>query len=317
MIGQRAPTLDREFLRELLGALARGAIDDAALAAMLLQPFGELAGRIRLRPHREKQIRPVETAHEHAGFSMKQALDDIPARRRVGSRRHRDRLGTSQGLGDFAQAQVLGAEIVAPLRDAMGLVDREQIDREPAQHFQRVVARQALGRDIEQTQRAIFQRAEDSLTFDRFGRRIQRRRGDAELPELGDLVAHQGDQRRDDQRQAFARQRRKLEAERFAAAGRHDREHVLAPEHRAQNFLLAGAKAGKAEDVRKLDAGLLQQHFARAHRSLPAGSKTGVHCTSSMRSAPQASITSRSKPSAAPLDSGISASAARKSSSSG
>ena len=193
MIGQRAPTFDREFLRELLGAPARGAIDDAALAAMLLQPFGELARRIRLRPHREKQIGPVERAHEHArACAMKQPLDDIAARRRVGGRRHRDRLRTSPSVcGDFAQAQILGAEIVAPLRDAMGLVDREQIDREPAQHFQRVVAHQPLGRDIEQTQRAILERAEDALTFDRFGRRIQRRRRDAELPELGDLVAHQ------------------------------------------------------------------------------------------------------------------------------
>lgn len=46
-------------------------------------------------------------------------------------------------------------------------------------------------------------------------------------------------------------------------------------------------------------------------------SKTGVHWTDSTRSAPAASIMRRSKPSAAPLASGISASAARKSSSNG
>ena len=40
VIGQRAPALAREFLGQFLGALARGAIDDAALALMRLQPVG-------------------------------------------------------------------------------------------------------------------------------------------------------------------------------------------------------------------------------------------------------------------------------------
>ena len=47
------------------------------------------------------------------------------------------------------------------------------------------------------------------------------------------------------------------------------------------------------------------------------GSTTGVHITCSMRCAPVASITSRSKPSAMPDACGIVASAARKSSSTG
>ena len=285
---------------------------------MLLQPLGELARRVGLRPHGEKQVRPVETSARRRG-----AGDETAARRcrlRVGASAVAVTaivLRPPERLRDLAQPQVFGPEIVAPLRDAMGLVDREQIDRQSAQHFQRVVARQPLGRDIEQTQRAIFQRAEDALTLAAVGRGVQRRRGNAEFAELGDLIAHQGDQRRNHHGQAFARQRRKLETERFAAAGRHHREHVLAAEHRAQDFLLTRTKAGKAEHARELAARLLQQHFRHAHRRPSAGSNTGVHCTSSIRSAPQASITSRSKPSAAPLASGISASAARKSSSSG
>ena len=46
--------------------------------------------------------------------------------------------------------------------------------------------------------------------------------------------------------------------------------------------------------------------------SARSGSKTGVHCTTSTLSAPVASIMRRSKPSAAPLASGISASAAEE-----
>ena len=53
---------------------------------------------------------------------------------------------------------------------------------------------------------------------------------------------------------------------------------------------------------------------AQGHCSPPA---TGVHSTSSIRRAPVSSITSRSRPRAMPLVSGIRPSAARKSSSSG
>ena len=53
------------------------------------------------------------------------------------------------------------------------------------------------------------------------------------------------------------------------------------------------------------------------HRSLSSPVSTGVHCTRSMRGAPVASITRRSKPSATPLASGIAARAARNASSTG
>ncbi len=56
------------------------------------------------------------------------------------------------------------------------------------------------------------------------------------------------------------------------------------------------------------------QRAARAHADV---SGTGAHITWSMRGAPVASITSRSKPSAMPLASGMIARAARNSSSSG
>lgn len=53
------------------------------------------------------------------------------------------------------------------------------------------------------------------------------------------------------------------------------------------------------------------------HVSLVVSSAGGVHTTWSIRVAPLASMTSRSKPSATPLASGIAATAVRKSSSSG
>ncbi len=317
VIGERAPPGQRKLLRELLRAPPRCAIDDAALALMRFEPLGELARRIGLGPHRQKQVRTVEGAHENARTSREQACDNVGAGGAVGGGRHRDRLHAAERIGDLAQPQIFGAKIMPPLRDAMGLVDRKKIDLGASEQLDHVVAHQALGRDIEQAQRAIAHRRRDAPAFVDIGSRIQRRRRNSELAQLRDLVAHQRDQRRDHQGEAFARQRRQLIAERFAAARRHDRQHILAAQRRADDFLLAGAKAGEAEDAAELGAGFVEKGFARHAPSFRCGSKTGVHCTSSMRSAPQASMTSRSSPSAAPLAAGMESSAVRKSSSMG
>ena len=197
----------------------------------------------------------------------------------------------------------------------MGFVDRQQIDGAP-QHFERVVAQQSLGRHIEQPERAVAQAGGDAAALVGVGGGIERSGGNAERVELGDLVAHQRDQRRDDQRERMPRQRRKLIAQRLARAGRHHRQHVLAGERGGDDLLLAGAEVGEAVDRGQRAARFGEKTVGVAHWPA-AGSNTGVHCTSSMRSAPQASMTSRSKPSAAPLAAGMIASAARKSSSIG
>ena len=109
--------------------------------------------------------------------------------------------GRVERLRGFPQAHVFRAEIVAPLRDAMRLVDGEEIDAKAAEEFERVVAHEPLGRDIEQAQRAVFE------TPRRYCCRstpsddgIERGGGDAEFAQLRDLVAHQRDERRDDER---------------------------------------------------------------------------------------------------------------------
>ena len=72
---------------------------------------------------------------------------------------------------------------------------------------------------------------------------------DAEMAERRHLIAHQRDQRRDDEGQALAGQRRQLVAERLAGARRHDGEHVPAGQHRAHDLLLSLTEGREAEDV--------------------------------------------------------------------
>ncbi len=70
--------------------------------------------------------------------------------------------------------------------------------------------------------------------------------------------------------------------------------------------------------IRRDEAGVGERRdCAQRHGSHLSGSASGVHITWSTRSAPTASIASRSKPSAMPEACGIDARAVRKSSSSG
>ena len=217
---------------------------------MGIEPVDELAGGVRFRPHGQKQVRAIERAHENPWAPDEQLLGDFRPRRLVRGRGHRDHLDALERFRDLAQAQIFRAEIVTPLRDAMRLVDGEKIDLDLPQGGDRVVAQQPFGRDIEKSQRTLVEATRDPPAFVGIGGGIEARRLDPGLAQLGDLVAHQRDQRRNHQSEAAADDRRELEAERLAAARRHDREHVLARERGGEDVLLSGTKVREAEDGR-------------------------------------------------------------------
>ena len=105
-----------------------------------------------------------------------------------------------------------------------------------------------LGGHVEELEAAGVEGGEDRLGLLALGLRGERAGLDAGGAQRADLVAHQRDQRRDDEGDAGAGQRRELVAERLAAAGRHDREDVAAGLDRGDDLLLAGAEVGEAED---------------------------------------------------------------------
>ena len=132
----------------------------------------------------------------------------------------------------------------------MRLVDGEKINPGLAQGGDHVVAQQPFRRDVEKSERTLVEAARHPPAFVGIGRGIEARRLDAGLAQLGDLVAHQSDQRRNHQSEAAADDRRKLEAERLAAARRHDGKHILARERGGEHVLLSGTKVREAEDGR-------------------------------------------------------------------
>ena len=64
-----------------------------------------------------------------------------------------------------------------------------------------------------------------------------------------DLILHQRDQRRDDEADAVAHERRDLIAQRLAAARRHQHERVAPGQRRRDDGLLLAAEARVAEHV--------------------------------------------------------------------
>ena len=109
----------------------------------------------------EVDVGPVEAVQEPFGRgAVEQLFDDLVLRfgiRRRGERGQRH----VQRAAQFADAQVIGAKIMAPLADAMRLVHGDQRDVDAPQHAHRRAGGEAFGRDIEQFERPCLQRLPD------------------------------------------------------------------------------------------------------------------------------------------------------------
>ncbi len=91
-----------------------------------------------------------------------QPLAHVLARLVVRGRGERDERDAGEELAQRAELDVLRAEVVAPLRDAVRLVDREERERQLPQHLEEAVEHEALGRDVEQVEVAGPQIAQDA-----------------------------------------------------------------------------------------------------------------------------------------------------------
>ena len=143
-------------------------------------------------------------------------------------------IGTSaKSRAQPMELAILGTEVVTPVRDAMSLIDDQRGNAvrglQARQDFAFELGLQRpLGSDVQQLELAALEPRETPRHLRAFERRVDERRVDAVVLEQAHLVLHQRDQRRDHDAYAGAEQGGQLEAQRLAAAGRHDREHVAA-----------------------------------------------------------------------------------------
>ena len=129
----------------------------------------------------------------------------------------------------------------------MRLVHRHEADGEAPQESRKARQRDPLGRDVEQLELAPRRRAPDGGGFLGVHRAVQAAGGDAAGAQRVHLVLHQRDQRRNDQRESVAGERRKLVAERLAAAGGQEHDRVAPGERRPDGALLERTERVVAE----------------------------------------------------------------------
>ncbi len=216
---------------------------------MIFDEIRDLLAAAGFGLHRQTQVGPIEPVDEHRRPAAEQLCHNIGARSGIGRRGERDRLHAAEVGLHRAERRVFGAKIVAPLRNAMRLVDRQQRNLGALEELERLGSHQPFGRDIDETQLAARDPLEHRPVLGGVVRGVEARRGNAIAAQLRHLIAHQRDQRRHHDGQAVAEQCRKLVAQRLAAAGRHHRQHVAAVKDRGDDLGLAGLKSLEAEGV--------------------------------------------------------------------
>ena len=256
VVGEGVVSPDPEPSRSLLHLASRQAVDDARVVAVLgFEEAQELLACIVLRHDGVADVRAIEAADEDASIAEPEALGDLAPGRRVGGGGEGDSRHVRIAFVQHRELEVLGPEVVAPLRHAVRFVDGEEGDADPVEQRQGAIAHQAFGRDVEEIERARAGVGLDRPDFVEVKRRVQVRGLHAGLAQRLHLVLHQCDQRRHDDRDTVAEKGRNLVAERLAAAGGHDHEAVAAARDMLDDRFLPVSERAVSEDA--------LEHFVR------------------------------------------------------
>ena len=223
---------------DLGGALAAADVDDGR-SACALEDANELAQLVVAVADKVGEVGSGEALAEDVGGTETELLlhvvDGLRGSR-GGEGQHGD-VGRER-LADVSNAEVGGPEIVAPLRDAVTLVDGQQADVHGAELRQEALRGEAFGREVEELVVAEDAVVELRVDLGRGHAHVDSRGLDATSAQVVHLVFHQGDEWRDDEAQPVHGQSRDLESERLAASGRHERERVTSGPDGADDVFL-------------------------------------------------------------------------------
>ena len=200
MIRFRADAVLIQIARQRFGAFSAGAIDDAALARPTPKKREQLLIGSGFRHDAVTEIGPIETRDVAAWVAQLELFDDVDLdplgrRRGQGHNRHLRELRPQ-----LFQLAILRPEIVAPFADAMGFVDGDLADVPVQGALAERVEHQALGRDVEQSVLAAVQAAPARRRFRSIQGGVQVSRRNPAGPEGVDLIFHERNQGRDDNR---------------------------------------------------------------------------------------------------------------------
>ena len=216
---------------------------------MAEQEFAELTLRVVAQADAVADVGAIEAGDELPRVLQRKPLDDFLARALVRRGGERDARHLRKTLVQDRQLAVLRPEIVAPLRHAVRLVDREQRDLGAFELIEEARGQQPFRRHVKQVQLAGQQPSLDLALRIGSEAGIEICRRHARFAQGIDLVLHQRDQRRHHDRRALAQQRGNLVTQRLAAAGRHQYECIAAFAQVIDDGLLLAAETGVAENA--------------------------------------------------------------------
>ena len=249
VVGHRIHPLVPQPGGGLLDAASGQAVDDAGLAVVLGADQAQqlLAGGVLLGDA-VLDVGPVEAGDEVLGPLQRQALGQLPVGRGGGGGGQGDARDPGEALGQHGQPEVVLPEVVAPLGDAVRLVDREQGQARPAQQVQGALLHEPLGGEVEQVVVPGQQSALHGSGLFEVQGGVQVRGADAHRLQGLHLVLHQRDQRGDDDAGAFPQDRRDLVAQGLPAAGGHQHDGVAPGGDPVDDRGLVPAEGVVAED---------------------------------------------------------------------
>ena len=227
---------------------ARGDVDDGGPARRVGQEPAHRLGPLRRGEarHFDRDVLAAEPVDEAQGREPE--LDrDVVLHAGSGGGGEGDDGGGPQPGQAAAQQPIVGPEVVAPFRDAVGLVHGDERGRAAGQRLGEAGDAEALGGDEEEVEPAVEVGAEGPLREPAVAAGVDALGAQAQALELGDLVFHEGDEGRDHEGRAAAGEAGELVAERLARARGHDQQHVLALGHGPAHGLLPRAEGLEAE----------------------------------------------------------------------
>ena len=206
----------------------------------------------------ELEVRAVEAADDDARVAQAEPLDDLGAHRRRRRRGQREHARVPERLDRRAEPEVVGPEVVAPLGDAVRLVDDEEGRPGGGELVEHGRVGELLGGEEEELERVLRQLGERLLALALRHARVELRGAERARSRSPSTWSRWSAISGETTRVAPLRQQPgDLVDRRLARAGRQHRERVAPGEDALDRLALAGAQRLEAEDLagRAFDAG--------------------------------------------------------------
>ena len=237
VVGHRDAVRAQAF-RDLFGVSTAERVDDDRFSSVASDLFEQLLLAVFAWSDPVGQIRPVERTHHHLRISELQLMDDVVANPRCGGRGTGVDRDAGKKVAQCRELAVLGAEVMAPLTDAVGFIDRDRSNREGPDEAEERATQKHLGRDEEKSVDALLELLSNLHPFRMTEPAIEGDGGDSGLAKAVDLVLHQGDQGAHHDVEALRDQWGELVGEALSATRRHDQQGILPGEIAADRLLL-------------------------------------------------------------------------------